>query len=218
MNKIPILKIDPNHFDVKELEPARNILQHGGVIAYPTETVYGLGANIYQERAVFRVFQLKRREPGKPLSIMISTLDEVETLCQEIPPYGKVLMRTFWPGPLTFILKASENVPHYIMSRDKKIGLRFPNHPVTQALMKLHPQPVTSTSANITGERESIRAQEVKNIFGDKIDLIIDGGECRVKVPSTVLDVTAEEPKVLREGAVSLSQIQEALSGVEYEH
>jgi L-threonylcarbamoyladenylate synthase len=181
------------------------------VIAYPTETVYGLGANIYHESAVRRIFQLKRRDPAKPLSVMISSIEDLNELCQEVPQYSDTLMNAFWPGPLTLIFKASKNVPSYVASQDKKIGLRIPNHPITKALMSLHGQPVTSTSANIAGAEEPSEAQHVLDSFGDKIDLLIDGGACRVKIPSTVLDVTGEEPKVLREGAVSLAKIKQVL-------
>lgn len=211
MNTLSILKINPDNFDVEELQPAVTVLKQGGVIAYPTETVYGLGASIYHEHAVRRIFQLKIRDPNKPLSVMISSIEDVNELCEEIPQYSEILMNAFWPGPLTLIFKASEKVPNYIASTDKKIGLRFPNHPITRAIMRMHGQPVTSTSANVAGKAEPINAQEVKHIFGDKIDLVIDGGECRFKIPSTVLDATGEEPKVLREGVMTLAQIQEVL-------
>ncbi|MFQ5822638.1 MAG: L-threonylcarbamoyladenylate synthase [bacterium] len=214
MNNLSVLKINPNNFDAKDLEPAVMVLQRGGVIAYPTETVYGLGANIYHERAVRRIYQLKKRDLTKPLSVMISSIEDVEDLCEEIHHYGKILINAFWPGPITLIFKASDSIPSYITSKDKKIGLRIPNHPITEALMRMHSQPVTSTSANITGTKELIRAQDVKNNFGGKIDLIIDGGACCVKIPSTVLDVTGEEPKVLREGAITRSQIEEVLLGI----
>lgn len=214
MNKYQIIKIDPNNFNWEELEHAVSILQKGGVIAYPTETVYGLGANIYYEKAVRRIFQLKKREPNKPLSIMISSFEEVEELCQKMPEYGRHLMEVFWPGPLTLIFKASDKVPKYLISKDQKIGLRMPNHPITKALMKLHHQPVTSTSANITGAKDAVNVQDVKKSFGDNIDLIIDGGECNVKIPSTVLDVTGNKPEFVRAGAISSSRIKEIMLGV----
>lgn len=209
-----IVKIDPNYFEEKDLEPAVSALQKSGLIAYPTETVYGLGANIYFEEAVARVFQLKKRDPQKPFSIMIASSDDIEELCQEIPEYGKILINCFWPGPLTLIFTASDKVPNYIKSIDNKVGLRFPDHPVTKALMKMHRKPVTSTSANLAGAQETVTVQDVIKNFGSAIDVIIDGGPCNIKVSSTVLDATGEKPKVIREGAITPSQISKTLAGV----
>lgn len=214
MNKYPIVKIDPNWFDEEKLKPAASTLQKGGVIAYPTETVYGLGADIYFEEAVDRIFRLKKRDPHKPFSVMISSIADVEELCREVPEYGKLLIDTFWPGPLTLIFKASDKAPKYIKSKDNKIGLRLPDHPITKVLMRMHRQPLTSTSANLTGAQEAVTAQHVVKNFGNAIDLIIDGGPSTLKIPSTVLDATGVKPKIIREGAITHSHIKETLVGV----
>jgi len=209
-----ILKINPEKFAVKELQPAVAILHQGGIIAYPTETVYGLGANIYQKKAVQRIFEIKGRDPQKPLSIMIASVGDVEELCENIPAFGTTLMKAYWPGPLTLIFQAAPKLPQYILSMDKKIGLRFPDHPITRALMKRHREPVTTTSANISGQRDPVRASEVIEAFAGKVDLIIDGGECQMKTPSTVVDVSGSEPVLVREGAIPFVEIVKRLPGV----
>ena len=209
-----IIKINPEKFAVKELQPAVTILQRGGVIAYPTETVYGLGANVYHEKAVRRIFEIKGRDPQKPLSIMIASAKDVVDLCEKVPDFGKTLMAAYWPGPLTLIFQAAPKLPQYILSMDKKIGLRFPDHPITRALMKRHREPITSTSANISGQRDPVRASEVIEAFAGKVDLIIDGGECRMKTPSTVVDVSGSEPVLVREGAIPFVEIVKRLPGV----
>ncbi|NIR72943.1 threonylcarbamoyl-AMP synthase [candidate division KSB1 bacterium] len=209
-----IIKIHPKKFQSDDLQVAVSSLRKGGVIAYPTETVYGLGANIYQQKAVLRIFEIKGRDISKPVSIMIASDADVNDICMDIPDYSRTLMAKYWPGPLTLIFKASEELPEYIVSEDKKIGLRLPDHPITRKLMELHSEPMTSTSANISGEQAPIHAQEVANTFKERIDVIIDGGECEGKVPSTVLDASGNTPRILREGAISSSQIEQSLEGV----
>lgn len=213
MAKIPIIKLDPVKFELKELQLAVKILREGGVIAYPTETVYGLGANIFSRVAVERIFQIKGRDAHKPLSVMISSLDEADELCEAIPDSGRALMAAFWPGPLTLILNASESVPAYIKSKDDTIGVRFPDHPVCIGLVQLLGEPITSTSANLAGENPPVQAEEVKANLGDQIDFLIDGGECVVQIPSTVVDITAEEPRLLRAGAIPFQKLKKVYDG-----
>ncbi len=209
-----ITKINPNKFNLEELEPAVATLKQGGVLVYPTETVYGLGANVYNEKAVQKIYHLKKRESKKPLSVMIAAIADAKQLCDELNETGEKLMKMFWPGPLTLIFKASAQVPIYIMSPDHKIGLRMPAHPITDGLMKLHREPVTSTSANFSGARPPVLAQEVAQNFENSVDLIIDGGKCSVQVPSTVVDVSGKETKIIREGAISKNKIMQCLHGV----
>jgi L-threonylcarbamoyladenylate synthase len=202
-----VLKIDSAQFQCDDLQSVASALNGGGVIAYPTETVYGLGANIFKANAVARIFTIKGRDPQKPISIMISRLADVDEFCDEVPAAAKILMKHYWPGPLTLILKASPALPDYIVSSDKKIGLRFPDHPICSALMRLHADPVTSTSANLTGLPPLARVEEIVEAFGEKLDVIIDCGECAFNQPSTVVDVSGPELRILREGTVAANEI-----------
>lgn len=212
-----VTKINPDDFDAHDLAPAVEILHQGGVIAYPTETVYGLGANITHRKAVARIYQIKKRDPQKPISIMTASVAGALELTDDVSELGKILMKRYWPGPLTLILKASQKLPKDLVSRDQKIGLRVPDHPLTQALVQLHKDPITSTSANITGCAPATHAEEVVRQLGESIDLVIDGGESSAKRASTVVDVTGEAPVVLREGVISLSEIEQSLQGASYE-
>ncbi len=209
-----VLKINPGNFDLNDLNPAVRTLKRGGVIAYPTETVYGLGANIFHQKAVQKIYRVKRRDPHKPISAMVSSIADVDEFCTEIQDYARQLMHKYWPGPLTLILKASENLPRYMTSSDRKIGLRFPDHPITKALMVHHCQPVTSTSANRTREAPPVNARELNVNIADNIDLIVDAGPCSVQIPSTVLDCSGAEPKLIREGSIVISEINKFLEGV----
>ncbi len=212
--QLPVLEINHGNFDVKDLKPAAQILKRGGVIAYPTETVYGLGANIFHQKAVQKIYRVKRRDPHQPISVMIASVDNVDEFCTGVHDYARQLMHQYWPGPLTLILMASENLPRYITSSDRKIGLRFPDHPITKALMVHHCQPITSTSANLTRGIPPVNARELNINIADKIDLIIDAGPCSTRIPSTVLDCSGDEPKLIRKGSIAISEINKFLEGV----
>lgn len=209
-----VLRLDPGNFHREDLEPAARVLNNGGVIAYPTETVYGLGANIFQREAVARIFAIKGRDASKPISIMISSPSDVDRFCADVSILGKMLMAAYWPGPLTLILKAAQSLPDYLGSPEGRIGLRLPDHPICAALMNLYRDPITSTSANLTGRPALVNAQQIIEQFGDQIDLIIDGGECRTSQSSTVVDVSGSAPNVLREGAIPTADIMNRLSNL----
>ena len=202
-----ILRIDSDNFESKELEPCISILRKGGVIAYPTETVYGLGADVNSETGLSRIYKIKGRQSDKPVSIMISSLHQLRDLTEGIKDYVELLMNRFWPGPLTLILNARQNIHQGFRSKDNKIGIRYPDHKLSRELVQLLGSPITSTSANLSGMQPAINAGDVVNNLGDTVDLIIDSGECSYKKPSTVVDVTGSKPTLLREGAIAFSQI-----------
>ncbi len=208
------LEIDTGNFDATDLKPAAQTLKRGGVIVYPTETVYGLGANIFHQKAVQKIYRVKRRDPRKPISAMIASIEDVDEFCIDVHEYARCLMHKYWPGPLTLILKASENLPRYMTSAEHKIGLRFPDHPITKALMVHHCQPITSTSANLANGRPPVTAHELNINIAGKVDLIVDAGSCSVQIPSTVLDCAGGEPILIREGSIPISEIKNLLRGV----
>jgi len=210
--KVRTIAVNVKEFDTNDLKPAVDILNRSGVIAYPTETVYGLGASIFHEDAVNKVFRIKERDPAKPLSAMIGAIDDVQTLCKNIPEYARVLMAEYWPGPLTLVFKASARVPSYFKTDEDKVALRFPDHPITRALMQMHPLPITCTSANISNRPEAVTAADVSKTLGEKVDLIIDGGPCHGQTPSTVVDVTGDAPGLIREGLIAFSEIEKKVA------
>ncbi|MFQ5650765.1 MAG: L-threonylcarbamoyladenylate synthase [bacterium] len=209
-----IKRIDPDNFTTGELTAFAQILKDNGVIAYPTETVYGLGANIFAPQAIERIYELKSRSPGKALSILINDPADLQTFCREIPEVAHALLATFWPGPLTLVLKASDRVPIHIRSEENTIGVRYPDHKLSRALVSLLGAPITSTSANISGQPPPVNADEVLAQLEDKIDGLIDGGACDVQIPSTVVDVSEQTLGLLRPGAIDSVAIEKCAKGV----
>lgn len=214
MNQHVIIELTPGDVKLTELEPAANSLQRGGVVIYPTETVYGLGAVIFSENAVQRVYEIKGREPDKPLSVMIAAREEIAELCSTPTEPAEMLMAAFWPGPLTLVLPVGNRVPAYLKSSKNTIGIRFPDHAICNALVRLAGQPLTSTSANFSGEPAPASGSEIVEPLQNRVDFILDGGACRERMPSTVIDVsTGKTPQLLRAGSISFAKILDCVRG-----
>jgi len=185
------------------IEKAAQIILAGGVVAFPTETFYGLGADALNERALRKVFDMKGREEDKPLLLLIAERDWLRDLVPEIPPPAEIFMDRFWPGPLTLVLKASAHLSSLLTAKTEKIGLRISSHPIAQALVKAVGRPLTGTSANLSGQPGGSTAEEVLRTLGAKLDGLIDGGKTGGGPGSTVLDVSESPPKIIREGILS---------------
>lgn len=207
-----IIKINPLKPEMSLLKKAKAILENGGVISYPTDTVYGLGANAFDEKALKKIFSLKERDLSKPLILVVSKNFNLEEIVTPIPQNAKKLIKVFWPGPLTLILEAKEKFPSILISKTGKIGIRVPDNPVALALLSLCKFPITSTSANPSGMAEATTVQQVINYFPDKLDLIIDSGKSRQILPSTIVDFIENEFKIIRKGVITEDMIVEALT------
>ncbi len=212
MAKVKVLKIDPKEPEVNRIREAAKIIQKGGLVAFPTETVYGLGANAFNEKSIDRVFEAKGRSRSKPLAIQVASFEDVEPLVEEIPPWGMNLASEFWPGPLTMVFMASKKVSSLLTGDGKGIGIRIPDSRIALELIKEAKVPLTSPSANLSGKEEPLSAEDVSRDLSDKIDMIIDGGKVRLGRPSTVLDFTTSPPKILRHGAIERKRIEENLN------
>jgi L-threonylcarbamoyladenylate synthase len=197
-----IIKINPNRIEMGKIKEIAEVLRDEGVIAYPTDTFYGLGANCFSEKAVRKIYRLKRRRPSKPLSLLISGMDMVQDVALDIPPVFWKLAKEFWPGPLTIILKASSRLPKSLLGPKNSVGIRLPGVSWLKKLMKETGFPLTATSANISGEEEVTAPEKVSTIFYGKVALIVDGGKAKGGLPSTVLDLTSPQAEILRQGAV----------------
>ncbi len=193
----------------REIEKGVEILQKGGVIAFPTDTVYGLGADALNPAAVERIYKIKNRPRHQGLPLLIADVEQLTTLAEPIPEIARFLAKRFWPGGLTLVLPKRGSVPTYLAS-GQTIAVRVPNHPVCLALIKGLGKPVTGTSANISGQPAALTAEEVSQQLGRKIDLIINGGKCPGGRESTILDVTRESPIVLRQGIIPAHEIDNA--------
>lgn len=190
-----ILKIDAWNPEKKKINQVINVLENDGVIVYPTDTVYGLGVNIYSETAIRKVYSIKKRERDKPISICLSEFDDLEKIA-ETGIWSKEIRKNL-PGPFTIILNSKECISPLLTGGSKKIGIRIPKNNICRELTRKFP--ITSTSANLSGESVPCSADEVARKLGDQVDLIIDGGET-TKKPSTVVDCTQTPPKILRKG------------------
>ena len=184
---------------------AVNILKAGGIIAYPTESFYALGAMAMNEKAVKNIFDLKNRPYGKPLPLIVDDIQTLQTAAKEIPDQAKDLMKKFWPGPLTIIFEARKEVPLLITGEGKKVAVRVPGESVALQIAKIIKVPITATSANLSSMPPAINAEAVLSYFGDNIDLILDGGNAPGGKPSTILDVTVTPVRILREGSIKLN-------------
>ncbi len=186
--------VNVKRFDGSVLKEAVDILRRGGVVAFPTETVYGLAAVINQKGAVDKLYRIKKRPADKPFTMAVSTVAEAVDLFSVFPPFGYRMMEELWPGPLTIVF--------YGKKSDNKIGIRVPSGPVARSILEDLKVPVYLTSANISGEKDATSVVEVKNQFGDEVDLIVEGAEGVFSRPSTVVDLTYHPFKILREGVV----------------
>ena len=208
-----VLEIDPRRPEAHLIARAAAILKAGGVLAFPTETFYGLAADAANERAVEKIFRIKGRDFGNPIALIAGSESHLQGLVAEIPDAARILMRAFWPGPLTLVFKASSRVIPKLTAGTGRIGIRISSHPIAASLTEALGGPITATSANRSGAAENVSAHEVLQLLGEDPDAVIDGGPAPGGRGSTFLDVTADPPVVLREGAVPKERIFEALRG-----
>jgi L-threonylcarbamoyladenylate synthase len=202
-----IIKLDAYEFNMDELKCAAEILKSGGLVAFPTETVYGLGANALDEKAVNGIFSAKGRPSDNPLIIHISKIDDLYRLTSAVSKTALQLIDAFWPGPLTLVMPKSTIIPAVITAGLDTVAIRMPAHPIALALINISGVPVAAPSANTSGKPSPTMASHVIEDLSGKIDLIIDGGNADVGVESTVVDVTSFPPTILRPGGITLSQI-----------
>ena len=209
--KTKIIKINPEFVKLGEIKMIAEVLREECIIAYPTDTFYGLGASCFSEKAIQRIYRLKKRKPSKALSIMISDMDMVQDIANKIPSIFWKLADDFWPGSLTLVLKASSRLPKILLGPKDSLGIRQPALSWIRKLLSETAFPITATSANISGEKEITDPKKIVDSFSGKVDLIVDGGETREILPSTVIDLTSQKPVILREGAVPRSLLRKYL-------
>ena len=202
-----IVKVNTEIIEPDKIDRISAVLKAGGLIVYPTETLYGLGANCYSREAAKRIFSLKKRAAVKPLSVVISSLDMLKEIITEAPPELEAFTSRFWPGPLTVIFTASEKIPQELLGGGKTVGVRLPGSEWLRKLVNTAGFPVTATSANISGTKELSQAEEVISAFKGKVELIVDGGKTPGKLPSTVIELTSSRLTILREGMIPASEI-----------
>ena len=192
-------------------QKAAAILQAGGLVALPTETVYGLGANGLSEEAVAKIFVAKGRPQDNPLILHVADISQIEDLCHSIPEKAYALAKAFWPGPLTMVLPAKDIVPKRTTGGLSTVAVRCPDCAITRRIIALAGVPIAAPSANLSGKPSTTTAQHVLDDHNGKIDCVVDGGPCKVGVESTIVDLTEERPRLLRPGGIGPEQLLEVL-------
>lgn len=210
-----LIKIeDTDNIKEEELQEAARIIRDGGLVAFPTETVYGLGANALDEQAAKKIYEAKGRPSDNPLIAHVSSEEELKPLVKEIPEAAKKLMKAFWPGPMTMIFPKSGVVPYGTTGGLDTVAVRMPSDPVARALIRLAGVPIAAPSANTSGRPSPTTAQHVWQDMEGKIEMILDGGPVGIGLESTIVDVTGTAPTILRPGAVTLEMLQKVLGEV----
>lgn len=209
-----LISIDPRAPDAATVEEAASVLARGGLVAFPTETVYGLGADALNAEAVERIFEVKGRPADNPIIVHVGDPAEIDGLVTAVPAPARALIARFWPGPLTLVLPAVPAVPAVTRGGLPTVAVRMPDHPVALALIRAAGRPLAAPSANISGRPSPTTAQHVLADLGSKVDLILDAGPTPVGVESTVLDLATTLPTLLRPGGVPLEALQEAVGEV----
>ena len=187
------------------------IMRGGGLVAVPTETVYGLAGNGLDEKAVAEIYEVKGRPEVKPLSLMVHDAASMERYCESVPPQAYTLAKRFWPGPLTIVMKAMPCVPEIVRAGGETVGLRCPDHPLTLELLEKSRVPFAAPSANPSGESSPKNADSVLKYFDGKIDAVLDGGECGIGRESTLIDLSRMPYRILRQGALPADEIADGL-------
>ncbi len=209
-----VVGMEPDEIDVRLINECAGILKGGGTVAFPTETVYGLGANALDPMAVKKIFEAKGRPSDNPLIVHVAKKEEIVPLVKEIPEKALAVMEKFWPGPLTIIFEKSDMIPNEISAGLSTVAIRMPSHPIAIKLIEEAGLPIAAPSANISGRPSPTKAEHVMEDLIGKVDAIIAGGDCNVGVESTVLDMTGHIPMILRPGGVTKEMLEMVLGEV----
>lgn len=212
--KTKVIRMNPQELDMEGIREAGEILRQGGLVAFPTETVYGLGGNGLDPQASAKIYRAKGRPSDNPLIIHIADMEDLEKIVKEVPESAKKLASVYWPGPLTMIFQKSDIVPYETTGGMDTVAVRMPDHPLAQALIRAGGGYVAAPSANTSGRPSPTMASHVEEDLDGKIDMILDGGPVGIGLESTIVDFTEEVPVVLRPGYISLEMLQETLGDV----
>jgi len=200
-----IITIDPKNIDPDKIKQAAEIIRQGGIVAFPTETVYGLAADFFNPQAKERIFQVKKRPDHKPLTVQIADISQVGKFTDQIPDLADQWMKKFWPGPLTLVFLARRGLTQ---TAEKTIGLRIPENKIALEMIKQSRTAIVAPSANLSGQPAAQTAAAALNYFNGQIEMIIDGGKTEIGMASTVIDVTVSPYRILREGIIGRKDLE----------
>ena len=210
------IKIDPVKPEPELILKAASVVRRGGIVVFPARCLYGLAADAFNEEAVERIFEIKGRRSEKPILVLADSFLMLSCLVRNIPPMAQKIMDSFWPGGITIVFEANDNLPSNLTAGTGRIGIRRPGHPVASALARAVGGPVTGTSANLSGIQGCLNVSEIDPDIAESVDLIIDAGELKGGTGSTVVDLTGELPVIIREGEISKKEIFKALGLADY--
>ncbi|MDI6765682.1 MAG: L-threonylcarbamoyladenylate synthase [Bacteroidota bacterium] len=202
-----ILKINPAYIQTQIINKAAGVIKKGGIILYPTDTIYGLGCDAFNRKSIKWIFDIKHRNPKNPALVLVRDIPMLQELVEDVSSKSKELMRRFWPGPLTMLFNARKGIPPLLISDDGKIGIRMPKNNFCLKLIAVSRVPIVSTSANISGDKTITEIEALKELFAHKVDLFIDAGDTASTIPSTVIDASVDEPVLIREGVIPFLEI-----------
>lgn len=195
--------------DYTKLKEISEVIRNGGIVLFPTETVYGIGANALNEEAVKRIYEIKKRPTNKPISLLVSSVEMIEKVAKDITKLEYALIEEFFPGPLTIILKKKDIVSNIVTSGKDTVGIRMPENEIALNLIEYADVPIATPSANISGNPSGTDLKDIMNDFKDGVDCFIDGGKSKIGIASTIVQVIDGIPHILREGAITKEQIEE---------
>ena len=210
----PIIRVDPRQPDGAIIRKAADLLRAGKLVVFPTETVYGLGANAMDPAAVARIFEAKHRPPNNPLIVHVADATDCSRVVYQWPERARLLAESFWPGPLTLVLPKHPNLPAIVSAGGPTVAVRSPAHPVAQSLLKAAGIPIAAPSANPSGELSPTTAEHVLSGLAGRVDLILDAGATQVGVESTVVDLTSDPPRLLRPGHIGPAEIEAVIGPI----
>ena len=194
------------------LEQALRLLERGGVVAIPTDTLYGLAADVFNAEAIERVFAIKERPDGLALPVLLADPEQLQQVADRVPPELQRLAESFWPGAMTLIVKRSVSLPPRLTAGNSTVAVRVPDHPVPRKLARQLGRPITGTSANISGEADPMTLAELKAQVGDRVDLLVAEGPEPAGTASTIVDLSGDEPRLVRQGAIPFDKIEALLN------
>lgn len=214
MRETRLLQVNPTQPEAEAIREAAEVIRRGGLVAFPTETVYGLGANATDEQAVAGIFAAKQRPANDPIIVHIAGLNALTEVARDIPPLAYILAESFWPGPLTLVLRRGERIPANISAGMDTVAVRMPRHPVALALIEAAGLPIGAPSANTFSRPSATTAQHVLDDLNGRIDLILDGGPATIGIESTVIDLTGTAPLILRPGGIPPEALEALVPGI----
>lgn len=195
--------------DFEKLKETAKIIKNGGIVIFPTETVYGIGTNGFNEDGIRRIYELKKRDFSKPISLLVSNMEMVKMVAKDVSDLEYALMEKFWPGPFTIILKKKKDVPDILTANGDTVGVRMPSGEIAKKLIEYAGVPIATPSANISGRPSGTNIDDIIKDFDGKVDCVIDSGESKLGIASTIVKVVNGVPYILREGTITREQVEE---------